>query len=272
MGYTTEQKALREPQVEADRYESPLAMAEMVERSYWRSGVSMSAQTNAIVNSIMTPILDLADVPVPLRMAFFSPVEEHLEKLFGKGTGKVLESDINHLVTKCRNSLPTVEKARAAYEDQGVLKIASKGFWAQGYLHHLGEPQFIAHKEPDIILSLTHLLNNTSHRDTPVHVRTKMLTHTITEWAKERHFRYARELSMPVVTPGSTYFGRNDVVLFRKSNPPIVIEIDSQPNDRSQPKLEFAYKAGALPVWVRWNLGEAETPPRGVTVIDLCDK
>lgn len=265
-------KLLQEPVVQADQYESPLIVAEMVERSYWHSGVSMFAQTNAIVNAIMTPILDVANVPIPLRQAFYGPVEEHLVELFSRGTGKVTDRDIDHLISKCRNSLPTIDKAQRAFEKSGILHIASKGFWAQGYLYHLGEPQFIARKEPDIIQSLTYLLDHTSHLDTAVRDRTRMLTHTITEWGKSRHYRSARELSLPVVTPGSTYFGRNDVVLFRKSNPPIVIEIDSQPNGRSQPKLEFAYKAGALPVWVRWNLGEAESPPRGVAVIDLCDR
>jgi hypothetical protein len=269
---TTNEYQQREPTIEVSG-RTLLELAEQVDRSYWRSGVSTSAQNSAVAYSLVTPVLDEADVPIPLRQVFFAPVGEHLHDLFSNGHGKVTEDDMDRLIAKCRRSLPTKDKARAAIEDRGVLNIAGKGFWAQGVLHYLGEPQFAVNREPDIVDSLRYLLDRTSHEDVPVHERTRMLTYTIARWAhQDRHWRAARELSLPVVTPGSTYFGRNDIVLFRKGLPAIVIEIDSQPNERSKPKLEFAYRAGALAVWVRWNLGEAERPPRGVAVIDLTDK
>lgn len=251
-------------------FEPPLVVAQRVERSYWGSGVSMSVQATAVAAALVIPMLELADVPTPLHAAFRDRMHHRLKDLFGSGYGVVTDEDINMLAAKCRRALPTAEQARAAHEGDGLLTIGSKAFWAQGYLHHLGHPQFLAKAEPDLVAEVEQMLVRAAYLGAPVAKRTEVLTKTLAAWSRERGFRPAREVSVPVLTPGSTYYGRNDIILFRKQAPAIVIEIDSTPNGRSAPKLEFAFRAGAVPLWVRFHQGEAQVPPRGVSLIDLC--
>ena len=250
-----------------------LSVADRMERLYWRSSVSVEYQTYAVVGAIAPLILEQSDVPEPFHLSLYGPLRNHLYEVFSGGTANVTEDDITAAINKCNKSMPTLSRIESAMHDTGLLRIGSKHFWAQGLWHYYGQPVPRARSDKQIIESLTQLLARAARASAPGHERTLLLTDTIARWSRGRGYRPARELSLPVITPGSTYFGRSDLVTFRHANnPPLVIEIDSQPNERSAPKLVFARDAGALPVWVRWHIGDADTSQRGVTVIDFCDQ
>lgn len=248
-----------------------LDVAERVDRMYWYSGASVASQARGVANAVAPLVLEASAVDRGFHMAIRGPLTDWLAEKFSHGVGKVTQHDIDVAIVKCNNTIPSVEDVRKAAETDGVIRVGSKHYWAQGLLQYMGERQFIALKNPEIVEALTYMLDRTTHLDKRVSDRTKQITDTLASWAARRGYRPARELSVPVITPGSTYFGRHDLVVFRSPAPSIVIEIDSQPNDRSVPKLDFAYRSGAIPVWVRWNKGDAEDPNRGVTVIDFCD-
>lgn len=251
--------------------ESILEVAARVDRSYWYSGASVASQAKGVANAVAPLVLEASNVDKGFHMAIREPLAEWLAEKFSHGIAKVTQADIDLAVAKCNATIPPIEKVRDAAETEGVIRVGSKHYWAQGLLAYMGERQYLAAKNREITEALTYMLDRTTHLDKRVADRTKQITDTVASWAARRGYRPARELSVPVITPGSTYFGRHDLVIFRKPNPTIVIEIDSRPNERSVPKLDFAHRSGAIPMWIRWNKGDAEDPNTGVTVIDFCD-
>lgn len=252
--------------------ESILDIAARIERLYWRSTVTVKYQTMAVANAVTPLVLKSSGVDEPFHLALYRPLNDHLLDVFANGVDKVAESEIEYAMYRCRRSMPNLEQIENAMHTSGVIRIGTKHFWAQGLWAYYRQPITRAIPDREIVATLTQLLDRTAHLDLPVGKRTTLLTNTVTSWARGRRLHPARELSIPVVTPGSTYFGRIDIAVFRRGdNPPLVVEIDSQPNERSIPKLTFARDAGALPIWVRWNSGDIDDTHRGVSVIDFCD-
>lgn len=242
-----------------------------LERVYWKSFQSSDAQTRSVAYAISSLVLEQSGVDTGFHQALRDPLVDHLTGLYARGAAQVTDHDIDVAIAKCNNSIPTLDRTLEAVDRDGIIRVGTKNFWAEGLARYLGHNPYLANREDDILESLEFLLDRSTHLDEPVHVRTKRITDTIASWSRRRGLRPARELSVPVVTPGSTYFGRADLIVFRKPNPSIVVEIDSQPNERSEPKLQFARRSGALAIWVRWNRGDAEPSRGGVKVLDFCD-
>lgn len=102
---------------------------------------------------------------------------------------------------------------------------------------------------------------------------TAELTELIVRWAcagRRVGHRWTchREVFVPVIRESGALSGIVDLVVERPSLADLVIEIDSTNKAWSAEKLQFAHRAGGVPIWVRWHRGPVR-PVVGVHIIDL---
>ncbi|MET8759868.1 hypothetical protein [Lentzea sp. NPDC004782] len=102
---------------------------------------------------------------------------------------------------------------------------------------------------------------------------TAELTELIVRWAcasRRAGHRWIchREVFVPVIRESGSLSGIVDLVIERPGLPDLVVEIDSTNKGWSAEKLQFAHRAGGVPIWVRWHRGPVR-PVAGVHIVDL---
>lgn len=237
-------------------------VAREMEEMYWRAGYSPEVRIQGIAAAVAPLVLEISHVHPGFYQSLRKPLQDWLVHQYGQGSQRVTEQILSLAVSKCDNSIPGRDQVREAMRSTGVVRVGSKNFWAQGVLYFLGgETPILSTMDEGLTDSFTIMLQRATHMDAPVHVRTKTITNTLILWAKDHNFKPTKELSIPVITPGSKGFGRNDVTIFRHNHAPLIVEIDSEPNHRTEPKLDFAKQAGGSPVWIRWHKEHPHSRP-----------
>ena len=237
-------------------------VAQEIEEAYWRAGYSPDVRIQGVAAAVTPLVLEKSNVHPGFYQSLRKPLQEWLTRQYVHGTQHVTEQVLALAVNKCDNSIPNRDQVRDAMRTTGVIRVGSRNFWAQGVLYFLGgETPLPPPANKALTDSFAVMLQKATHLNAPVHVRTKVITETFVLWAKDHQFKPARELSIPVITPGSKGFGRNDLVIFRDNDTPLVVEIDSEPNHRTEPKLDFAKQAGGSPIWVRWHKEHPDSRP-----------
>lgn len=166
--------------------------------------------------------------------------------------------------------LPSLEECRGKVAVK--LSSVNKMAWAPGMVKHLGGSPSESAGDALWAKNLKdHLMKSVS----PEKASTVGLTCAIEEWARSQDageslgaWRTFRELTIPWAPDDETIWGRVDLVVSPVSGLDLVIEIDQTNKEISLKKLEFAWHAGGVPVWVRWGKGAITLPP-WLTVIDL---
>lgn len=203
--------------------------------------------------------------------------------------------------------LPSARELAEALEARGPVIVGGKAHWARGWQHWLTENDRaqdagttsgsggmrdveddpaappLSETEGALLSELEAVLRAEVAQaqeqfagQARVAEITRWLTEVVAGWAygqsAERATRWNvfRELSLPLAPAGSERFGRLDITVLPHQGRDLVIELDSAHKPASLEKLQFAGRAGAVPVWVRWKGGRVEHPD-GVTVLDLVE-